>query len=218
MPPKNKKWQFSLGFYTPIYGHFTFLVLLLFTNRVEYSFDFSWTDFLSLLSFGFLKTNSTINQEASRNISKKPTGSPQKAPRKPPVNYSGAQGRKSVHEKIVKRKKLTQRFLQNSMQLSAFGGPQFQNSMEICHNVDFQLCKKKLWPRLVFIYWCFDSLTLRSVFPVKCWEYCNKAQCCIKSQAQTGECGRLNNGWVAIFILGVQMLHINTLQFCFLKG
>ena len=99
MPPKNKKWQFSLGFYTPIYGHFTFLVLLLFTNRVEYSFDFSWTDFLSLLSCGFLKTNSTINQEASRNISKKPTGSPQKAPRKPPVNYSGAQGRKSVHEK-----------------------------------------------------------------------------------------------------------------------
>ena len=60
--------------------------------------------------------------------------------------------------------------------------------------------KKKLWPRLVFIYWCFDSLTLRSVFPVKCWEYCNKAQCCIKSEAQTGECGRLNSGWVAILI------------------
>ena len=74
--------------------------------------------------------------------------------------------------------------------------------MEICHNVDFQLCKKKLWPRLVFIYWCFDSLTLRSVFPVKCWEYCNKAQCCIKSEAQTGECGRLNSGWVVILILG----------------
>ena len=102
--------------------------------------------------------------------------------------------------KFRKGKKLKQRFLQNSMQLSAFGGPQFQNSMEICHNVDFQLCKKKLWPRLVFIYWCFDSLTLRSVFPVKCWEYCNKAQCCIKSEAQTGECGRLNSGWVTISI------------------